>query len=46
MWLCNDYNNRSEVIIDNEIKVEKKQYQNKIIFKTGIKIYACLHVII
>ena len=37
-----------EVIIDNEIKVEKNKKQNIkiIIIKTGTKIYACLHVII
>ena len=36
-----------EVIIDNEIKVEKqKQYQNNNkIIKTGTKIYACLHMV-
>ena len=34
-----------EVIIDNEIKVEKNNIKI-IIIKTGTKIYACLHVII
>ena len=46
MWLCNDYNNRS----DNrqwEIKVEKNKIKIKIIIiKTGTKLNACLHVII
>ena len=34
-----------EVIIDNEIKVEKNNIKI-ITIKTGTKIYACLHVII
>ena len=35
-----------EVIIDNEIKVEKKNNIKIIIIETGTKIYICLHVII
>ena len=36
-----------EVIIDNEIKVEKNNIKIKIIIiKTGTKLNACLHVII
>ena len=34
-----------ELILDNEIKVEKNNIKI-IIIKTGAKIYACLHVII
>ena len=34
-----------EVILDNEMKVEKNNIKI-IIIKTGVKIYACLHVII